>query len=156
MKKYLISACLTGENVRYDGKNSLQNKLKQLLETDQAVIICPEVSGGLSTPRLAAEIVGGDGHAVLKNQAKVIDTQGNNVSNEFILGAEKTLKLAQYYQVTHVILKANSPSCGSNLIYDGTFSGQKIQGKGVTTALLEQYGFIVMTEDEFLFNAEAL
>lgn len=154
MKKYLISACLVGENVRYDGKNCLQHKLKQLIEMEQAVMICPEVSGGLSTPRLPAEIVGGDGYAVLNGHAKVIDSQGNDVTNEFILGAQKTLKLAQQHQVTHIILKANSPSCSSKLIYDGTFSGTKIQGKGVTTALLEQHGFMVMTEDEFLKQLE--
>ncbi len=150
MKKYLISACLVGENVRYDGKNCLQQQLKKLVATGQAVMICPEVSGGLNTPRLPAEIVKGHGVDVLNGQAKVLDTSGNDVSDAFILGATKALKLAQQHQVTHVILKANSPSCGSKLIYDGTFSGQKIQGQGVTTALLEQYGFKVITEDEFL------
>lgn len=154
--KYLISACLVGENVRYDGQNCLHTQLKSLLKTGQAIMICPEVSGGLSTPRAAAEIVGGDGHAVLKGQAKVIDTQGNDVTQAFIQGAEKTLKLAQHHQVTHVILKANSPSCGSTWIYDGSFSGDKIHGKGVTTALLEQYGFKVMTEDEFLNPLKSL
>ena len=113
-------------------------------------MICPEVSGGLNTPRLPAEIVGGDGADVLNGRVKVLDTSGNDVSDAFILGATKALKLAQQHQVTHVILKANSPSCGSELIYDGSFSGQKIQGQGVTTALLEQYGFKVITEDEFL------
>ena len=154
MKKYLISACLIGENVRYDGKNCLQQQLKQLIETGQAVTICPEVSGGLSTPRPPAEIVGGDGCDVLNHRAKVIDAQDNDVTQAFILGAEKTLKLAQKYQVTHVILKANSPSCGSNMIYDGTFTGQKIHGVGVTTALLEQHGFQVITEDAFLKQLE--
>ncbi|MGE8532477.1 MAG: DUF523 domain-containing protein [Acinetobacter guillouiae] len=150
MKKYLISACLVGENVRYDAKNCLQHKLKQLVDKQQAVVICPEVAGGLSTPRQPAEIVGGDGYQVLKGQAKVKDANGDDVSAEFILGAEKTLKLAQYHQVTHIILKANSPSCGSQMIYDGSFSGHKISGKGVTAALLEQHGFSVLTEDEFL------
>lgn len=149
-KKYLISACLVGENVRYDAQNCLHDKLKQLLDNQQAVVICPEVSGGLSTPRPAAEIVGGDGYTVLLGQAKVQDANGDDVSSAFIQGAEKTLKLAQQYQVTHIVLKANSPSCGSSMIYDGSFSGQKVQGKGVTTALLEQHGFVVLTEDEFL------
>lgn len=130
IKKYLISACLVGENVRYDGKNCLH------VATGQAVMICPEVSGGLNTPRLPAEIFGGDGEDVLNGRAKVLDTSGNDVSDAFILGATKALQLAQQHQVTHVILKANSPSCGSKLIYDGTFSGQKILGQGITTALL--------------------
>ena len=150
MHKYLISACLIGENVRYDGQNCLQHKLKTLAKTGQAITICPEVCGGLPIPRPPAEIIGGDGKDVLLGYAKVIDHLGNDVSAEFILGAEKTLKLAQHHQVSHVILKANSPSCGSQQIYDGTFSGQKTQGKGVTAALLEQHGFKVMTEDDFL------
>lgn len=150
MNKYLISACLIGENVRYDGKNCLHNKLRQLIEQEQAVIICPEVAGGLNIPRPAAEIINGDGTDVLQGKAKVIDTLGNDVTQAFILGAQQALKLAQKHQVTRVILKANSPSCGSKLIYDGTFSNTKIIGKGVTAALLEQHGFQIMTEDQFL------
>lgn len=156
MNKYLISACLVGQNVRYDAKNCLQLKLKQLLDTHQAVVICPEIAGGLSTPRQPAEIINGDGFAVLQGLAKVMDSQGIDVTREFILGAEKTLKLAQQHQVTHVILKANSPSCGSQMIYDGTFSDQKIAGKGVTAALLEQHGFTVMTEEAFLQQLQPL
>ncbi|OTG95753.1 DUF523 domain-containing protein [Acinetobacter sp. ANC 3832] len=150
MPKYLISACLVGENVRYDGQNCLQQKLRQLVIEQRAVIICPEVLGGLSTPRLAAEIVGGNGEDVLCGKAKVLDSAGNDVSNAFIQGAYKALQLAQKHQITHVILKANSPSCGSELIYDGSFSGNKIQGNGVTSALLKQHGFTVITEDQFL------
>ena len=150
MPKYLISACLVGENVRYDGQNCLQQKLRQLVIEQRAVIICPEVSGGLSTPRLAAEIVGGNGEDVLCGKAKVLDSAGNDVSNAFIQGAYEALQLAQKHQITHVILKANSPSCGSKLIYDGSFSGNKIQGNGVTSALLKQHGFKVITEDQFL------
>ncbi|MDM1759013.1 MULTISPECIES: DUF523 domain-containing protein [Acinetobacter] len=148
--KYLISACLIGENVRYDAKNCLQQQLKQLIEQQKAVYICPEVTGGLSIPRLAAEIQGGDGVDVWTGKAKVITLAGQDVSAEFIQGAKATLALAQQHQVTHVILKSNSPSCGSTLIYDGSFTGQKIQGVGVTTALLQQHGFVVMTENEFL------
>lgn len=148
--KYLISACLIGENVRYDAKNCLQQQLKQLIEQQKAVYICPEVTGGLSIPRLAAEIQGGDGMDVWTGKAKVITAAGQDVSAEFIQGAKATLALAKQHQVTHVILKSNSPSCGSTLIYDGSFTGQKIQGVGVTTALLQQHGFVVMTENEFL------
>lgn len=148
--KYLISACLVGENVRYDAKNCLQLRLKQLIEQQQAVNICPEVTGGLSTPRLAAEIQGGDGVNVLAGTARVMTSTGQDVTAEFLHGAQATLALAQRHQVTHVILKSNSPSCGSTSIYDGSFTGQKIQGVGVTTALLQQHGFVVMTENEFL------
>ncbi|WP_173911884.1 DUF523 domain-containing protein [Acinetobacter sp. Marseille-Q1618] len=148
--KYLISACLVGENVRYDAKNCLHLALKQLIEQRHAVCICPEVSGGLSTPRLAAEIRGGNGFDVLAGKAQVITSLGQDVSAEFICGAQCTLALAQHHQVSHVILKSNSPSCGSDFIYDGSFTGEKIQGMGVTTALLQQHGFEVMTEQQFI------
>lgn len=148
--KYLISACLIGQAVRYDAKHCRVDPLHALVEQQRAVVICSELAGGLSTPRAAAEIVGGDGLAVLRGLAKVIDQQGVDVSRAFIEGAYQTLKLAQKYQVSHVILKANSPSCGSQYIYDGSFSGNKIPGQGVTAALLNRYGFQVMTEQEFL------
>ena len=150
MTQYLISACLVGEPVRYDGKTCLKTQLRQLIEQGQAVMMCPEMAGGLATPRLAAEIMGGDGHDVLTGQAKVINTAGEDVTPFFIQGAYRTLKFAQQHQVTHVILKANSPSCGAQLIYDGSFSGHKIIGNGVTAALLKQHGFQVWTEDQFL------
>ncbi|QIO07299.1 DUF523 domain-containing protein [Acinetobacter shaoyimingii] len=148
--KFLISACLVGHPVRYDGKHCLHSKLKALIKTEQAVVICPEVAGGLSTPRLPAEIVGGDGFDVLQGQAKVLNSIGEDVTQAFLYGAHQALEWAKAHHVTHVILKANSPSCGASLIYDGTFTGQKIQGNGVTSALLKQHGFEVWTEDEFL------
>lgn len=148
--KYLISACLLGQAVRYDGGHCLVNALEQLLATGQAVAFCPEVAGGLSIPRLPAEIVAGDGQAVLFGQAKVLDSAGDDMTTAFILGAQRCLALAQQHQVSHVVLKANSPSCGSTQIYDGSFSGQKIDGQGVTAALLHQHGFHVMSEQEFL------
>ena len=150
MPKFLISACLAGESVRYDGKHCLNTTLKSLLESGQAIMICPEVAGGLKIPRLPAEILGGDGHDVLADQARVINVQGEDVTSEFILGAQKTLAFAQKHQVTHVVLKSHSPSCGSGQIYDGTFSGQKINGVGVTSALLQQHGFQLWTEHQFL------
>lgn len=148
--KYLISACLVGENVRYDAKNCYTHALKQLLLAKQAVIICPEVMGGLSTPRLTAEIVGGDGIDVLNGHARVLDSAGNDQSKAFVDGAYLALKLAQQHQVTHVVLKANSPSCGTHQIYDGNFNATKIMGQGVTAALLTQHGFKVIDENQFL------
>ena len=147
--KYLISACLAGENVRYDGQNCLNHILKKLVEQHTAIFMCPEIMGGLSIPRLPAEIVGGDGHDVLLGHAQVINAHGQDISSAFIQGAHKTLDYACMHQVTHVILKANSPSCSSNMIYDGSFQGLKILGQGVTAALLTQHGFIVMDEIAF-------
>lgn len=148
--KYLISACLVGDNVRYDGKHCLQQQLLKLLQQHRAVSICPEVIGGLNTPRAAAEIVGGGGLDVLAGRAKVLDCTGQDVSAAFIQGAYAALALAQQHQVTHVVLKANSPSCGSMAIYDGSFSGTKIAADGVTAALLKQHHFSVINEVQFL------
>lgn len=149
-KFYLISACLLGHKVRYDGRDCLVKELVNYLLPDQYVTICPEVSGGLPIPRPAAEIQGGTGLEVLKGLAQITDIQGQNVSTTFIQGAYAALKLAQKFQVTHAVLKANSPSCGSKLIYDGSFTGNKIQSDGVTAALFKQHDIEVMTEDEFL------
>lgn len=149
MKKFLISACLVGQHVRYDGKHSLNEKIQDLIASHHVIIVCPEIAGGLTTPRLPAEIIGGDGHDVLAGKARVINTAGKDVTSAFIQGAELTLSLAKKHQVTHVILKANSPSCGSQQIYDGTFQGQKRTGQGVTTALLQQHGFEVIDESQF-------
>ena len=149
MKKFLISACLVGQHVRYDGKHSLNEKIQTLIVSHQVILVCPEMAGGLAAPRLAAEIIGGDGHDVLAGKARVINTVGEDVTATFIQGAQLALTLAQHHQVTHVILKANSPSCGSQQIYDGTFQGQKRTGQGVTTALLQQHGFKVIDELQF-------
>ncbi len=149
MPKYLISACLAGENVRYDGRNCLQEQLKKLVENGGAIMVCPEIIGGLPTPRLAAEMHG-SAQDILNRQAKVLDREGNDVSDAFIKGAYKALEIAQNHRITHVILKENSPSCGSHFIYDGTFKGQKIRGMGIAATLFKQHGFIVMSEDEFL------
>ncbi|KGT46898.1 MULTISPECIES: DUF523 domain-containing protein [Acinetobacter] len=149
-RRYLISACLLGQKVRYDGQDCLLKELLEHLVPDQYVSLCPEVSGGLPIPRPPAEIQSGDGRDVLLYQAHVVDIKGTDVSDTFIKGAYAALELAQNFQVTHAILKANSPSCGSDLIYDGSFSGRKIQGQGVTAVLFQQHGIMVMTEQEFL------
>ena len=149
-KRYFISACLLGQKVRYDGKDCLVKELLESLVPNQYISLCPEIAGGLSTPRPPAEIQSGSGSDVLKHEVCVIDAVGTNVSFAFIEGAYQALKLAQDFQVTHAILKAKSPSCGSGMIYDGSFSGNKISGDGVTAALFKQYGMVVMTEIEFL------
>ena len=136
--------------VRYDGKAYNYGKIAQLIQTHQAITICPEVSGGLDTPRLAAEIIGGTAQDVLNRTAKVIDSEGNDVTTAFITGAFKALEIAQKHQVSTVVLKENSPSCGSNFIYDGSFSGTKIVGLGITAFVLKQHGFHVISEDDFL------
>ena len=103
MVKYLISACLVGENVRYNGGNCLQEKLKYLIESHQAISFCPEVAGGLSTPRLPAEIVGGQAQDVFNQQAVVLDSSGQDVTQAFINGAYQTFEngTTESYQPCH-------------------------------------------------------
>ena len=142
-----ISACLIGENVRYNGSNKLKQELKELVVQQKAISICPEVLGGLSTPRPPAEIVDGDGRDVWNNEAKVLTNTGEDVTAQFKEGALKALEVLQSYGCTAVVLKTGSPSCGSKVIYDGTFSGESKEGIGVSAALFEAHNIGVKDEN---------
>lgn len=144
----LVSACLIGEPVRYDGKSCLNTLLKQLVVNKKAHALCPELLGGFSTPRLPAEIVGGTGLDVLNGKAKITNSSGLDVTELYLKGAYHTLEIAQQIKASCVVLKENSPSCGSQKIYNGTFLGEKITGTGITTALLQHHGFKVISENE--------
>jgi uncharacterized protein YbbK (DUF523 family) len=159
MQKILVSGCLLGQEVRYNGahKRSADPIFERWLTEGRVVSICPELAGGLAVPRLPAEILGGVGGAqVLNFKAKVIDSQGADVSSYFMDGAQKTLALAQLHGVKIAVLKEGSPSCGSSLIGDGTFSGTKVKEVGVTTALLVANGIMVFNEFEFAKALQAL
>jgi uncharacterized protein YbbK (DUF523 family) len=139
--KILISRCFLGENVRYNGETiPLNHPLLTLWQQQNRFIaICPEVSGGLPVPREPAEQQsGGD---------KIITMSNINVSAQFKLGAEHALALCQQYNIRFALLKESSPSCGSTLIYDGSFSNKKIAGQGVTSKLLTQHGIKVFSEN---------
>lgn len=140
-----VSWCLCGRKCRYDGTAKPDAKAIEFAENG-AVCICPEVMGGLSIPREPAEIVGGDGYDVLNGIAKVISVSGKDVTAEYISGAQEALKLCMENGVTHAMLKANSPSCGCGCIYDGSFTGGKRNGDGVTAALFKRNGIAVFTE----------
>ena len=146
----LISACLAGRNVKYNGSNNEVPWLRKWIEChkEQALLVCPEVMGGLPTPRLPAEIQirEADSGDVLKER-RVINKAGEDVTEHFRLGAEKVLELVKQHHITFAILKANSPSCSGFYIYDGTFSGTKIAGQGITAALLTEYGVKVYSEE---------
>ncbi|VEF47606.1 YbbK [Bacillus freudenreichii] len=145
----LVSSCLAGLEVRYDGKHSLYDEIKRLVAENKAITVCPELSGGFSVPREPAEIMGGDGYDVLDGKAKVLDKSAKDVTAMYIKGAQATLKIAREIQASLVVLKENSPSCGSSMIYNGQFTGNKIVGDGVTSALLKRNGFRVVSEEQF-------
>jgi uncharacterized protein YbbK (DUF523 family) len=150
MAKILVSACLLGFKVRYNGSdvNVEEKCFDQLAQHHEVVAFCPEVSAGLPTPRPAAEIQGGSGVDVLRGSAKVIGTDGVDVSNFFCRGAEMALQKCKDEAITLAILTESSPSCGSHSIYDGRFSSVKKAGQGVVAALLGQHGIKVYSQHE--------
>lgn len=145
-KTIMISACLLGVKCRYDGTAKDVPYIKELLQDCRLIPFCPETLGGLTIPRLPAEIRGGDGARVLAGTARVWNKNGQDVTAEFIQGARMTLALAELHRPDRVVTKAKSPSCGAGQIYDGSFTGKLIKGDGVTIALLRQAGFGVCTE----------
>ncbi len=141
MKKVLISACLLGENVKYDGGNNLisKNKFIQILkEQNLLVSVCPEVDGGLSIPRIPVEIVG----------ERAINRDGIDKTREFKAGAHVALDKAVTKNIKMAIMKSKSPSCGKDYIYDGNFTKTLIKKDGITTQILKKYGIKIFTESE--------
>ena len=140
----LVSACLLGINCKYNGDNNKNEKVAEYLKDKQFIMVCPEQLGGLSTPRDPSEIIRLDGNAVIEGKTSVINNK------RLKQGAMETLKIADLYGCKKAILKEGSPSCGSSLIYDGTFTGKKVSGVGVTTALLRQNGIEVISEKDIM------
>lgn len=137
MEPILVSACLLGANCKYSGGNNLCPALDALKEKYQFIPVCPEQLGGLPTPRPPAECRGD----------AIVNNQGSDVTEQFRKGAEEALKLGQFFGCTAAILKTRSPSCGYGTIYDGTFSGTKVPGDGVTAKLLKEEGYRIYSED---------
>lgn len=150
MNKILLSACLLGNPVRYDGKSkTLHNAiLDKLLSQGRVISFCPEIAGGLPVPRAAAEIHGGDGAAVIDNLATVNTQDGTDVSEHFVAGAQQALALCHQHHIKVAVLTESSPSCGSKQIYDGSFTRRPLPGSGVTTALLRQHGIRVFNQHQ--------
>lgn len=132
--KVIVSACLVGDNCKYNGGNNLNQKMMDFLQSHEIIKVCPEVLGGLPTPRPSAEIVDG----------KVINTEGKNITKEFSLGAQKAFEIVQKENPDLIILQSRSPSCGIKQIYDGSFSGRKIEGQGIFAALCIKAGCKVL------------
>ncbi|WP_433473459.1 DUF523 domain-containing protein [Spirillospora sp. CA-142024] len=150
MERILVSSCLAGRPVRYDGAaKPVAGGLFERWRTEGRLVpFCPEVSGGLAVPRPPAEIVGGDGGDVLDGTARIRTEAGVDVTGEFLHGARLALEAANRSGARIALLKEGSPSCGSHRVYDGTFTGSAAPGTGVTTALLRLSGIQVFSEDE--------
>ena len=140
---YIVSACLLGENVKYNGGNNRNDKVLEFLKDKEFMAICPETAGGLKAPRDPAERIGD----------RILDKTGRDLTEAFYAGAERCWQdvLGKYSpeDIEGAILKARSPSCGSGAIYDGTFSGVQIPGNGVFSELLKSENIKVMTELDF-------
>lgn len=136
--KILVSACLLGKNCKYNGGNNLNQGVLEFIEGHEVIGVCPEQLGGLSTPRLPAEIVVG----------LVTNKEGVSVDNEFRKGAQEALAVALENKVDLAILQSRSPSCGVKEIYDGSFSGKKIKGQGVFAKLLSARGIKVLDAED--------
>lgn len=151
--KILISSCLLGENVRYDGDNSSiaynssftfsqKEQFMDMLCENEIYSFCPEVSGGLSTPREPAEITSAS------KPFKVQTEDGKDVTINFLMGAKNALELCQSEEIKVALLKSKSPSCGNKEIYDGSFSSKLIEGQGLTAKLLSENEITVFSEEE--------
>lgn len=138
MEKVLISACLTGEKCKYNGESNYCKNFEKLISLCDLVLVCPEVFGGLKTPRLPSEI---------KNK-RVYNKKGKDVTDNFRSGANMVLYIAKQNNVHYAVLKENSPSCGVYKIYNGDFNGSLIDGSGITTKLLKENNIIVFNEKE--------
>lgn len=151
MERIIISACLMGQPVRYDGaaKPSRNPWLKRWQTEGRLIVFCPEVAGGFATPRLPAEIEPKtDALAVLEGRARVMDAEGEDVTHGFLMGAKAALKAAKTAGCQHAILIDGSPSCGTGFIYSGRFDGATRGGVGVTAALLQQNGIRVWAHSQ--------
>ncbi|PJG58102.1 DUF523 domain-containing protein [Aeromonas cavernicola] len=146
--RVLVSACLLGQPVRYDGqsKGMVSAWLSELGAEGRLLAFCPEVAGGLPTPRAPAERQG----------ERVVTVSGQEVTAEFARGAELALALCQAEGIRFALLKEGSPSCGSSRIYNGRFAGVSVAGEGITTALLRRHGIAVFSEDQLPALASAL
>jgi uncharacterized protein YbbK (DUF523 family) len=148
--KILVSACLLGEKVRYHGGDATLDHpvLERWRREGRIVSICPEMAGGLPTPRPPAEILGPGGAAVLSELSFVRRRDGTDVTAEFKAGAHAAVALARQHGVKVAILKDLSPSCGSSAIYDGSYRGGRVAGEGVTAAALRQAGIAVYSDHQ--------
>lgn len=149
MHKILVSRCLLGQAVRYDAGSHGPFSLLQRWQAEGRIVpLCPEVAGGLPVPRAPAEILGGQGDQVLDGLLPVLTDSGEDVSEAFLAGAAEAVRLVQLHGIRLAVLKARSPSCGNLHNYDGSFSGRKVPGIGVTAAALQRCGVQLFNEEQ--------
>ena len=141
----IVSKCLAGVPCRYDGRDNLVPEIRALVERGEAVAVCPEVLGGLPTPRAPSE---------LQSDGRVLSKQGEDVTAQFVSGAARAMALCRAHGCTGAILKARSPSCGKGVVYDGSFTGTRVPGSGVFAQMLLDAGIPVMTEEEYRSGGE--
>lgn len=144
---FVMSACLAGTRCAYDG--GAANEEVHVADDVHARLVCPEVMGGLPTPRDRAEIVGGDGFDVLDGRARVLTHRGEDVTEAYLSGARKVLQIVQATGATGAVLQDYSPSCGCRQISDGSFRRNRVAGMGVTAALLTRHGVDVVAHHEY-------
>ncbi len=140
MEKILVSACLLGINCKYNGLNNKNDKVLEFIKDKEIIPICPEIMGGLSTPRNPSEISNG----------KVITKEGKDVTSNYIKGAKETLYLAKLLNVKKALLKSHSPSCGKGKIYDGSFSSTLVNGDGITAKILKDNDIEVINDTDLI------
>jgi uncharacterized protein YbbK (DUF523 family) len=136
--KVLVSACLMGQNCKYNGKNNYNPKVSAFLEGKEAIFICPEILAGLGTPRNCAEIING----------RIVDIKGNDVDEKYRYGINLALTTIQEKSIDLAILQSRSPTCGVHQIYDGSFSGKLINGQGLFAKQLISMGIRVLDSDD--------
>lgn len=144
----LVSACLLGHKVKYNGGDNCHELLLKYSARGRFLPICPECLALLPVPRTPMEIVHGTGKRLLAGKCRAADKNGLDTTHYLTTGAEKAFEIARAYDAHVAILKESSPSCGVHTIYDGSFSGRKIKGTGVTTAMLEAHGLTVFSEKD--------
>ncbi|MBM6859936.1 DUF523 domain-containing protein [Clostridium saudiense] len=144
---YLISACLCGVNCKYNSGNNYSKYCDDLFKSGKAILICPEQLGGLPTPRIPSEMIE-KAEKILKREGKILAKDGRDVTEEFVKGANEVEKIAKKLNIEGAILKDGSPSCGVNYVYDGTFTGKKIKGRGITAEILVKNGISVISEND--------
>lgn len=144
MNKVIVSACLLGETCRYDGKGCPNEEVINYIKDKQVYMVCPEVLGGLPTPRSSCEIVCGE----------VISKEGKNCTTEYMKGAKQVLELAKSNHIDTAILKSKSPSCGYGEIYDGSFSSKLVKGNGICAEMLANNGINVINSDKIAFKSK--